>query len=115
MLGGSIGIAASTAVLGRHEKTLLLDPGLLSPDQLASLESAAGSLAPAQHDAVVRTYADAFADDMHVCAAVAGACVLVALAAWRGNPPSMAERRREQAAEEVERRRAAAAVGEGER
>lgn len=66
MLGGSIGIAASTAILGvtqRHKLAHLND----------SSEAQASRAA----------HVDAFREDMVVCAVIAGVCVFVNLVSYR--------------------------------
>ncbi|PQE08806.1 major facilitator superfamily transporter protein [Rutstroemia sp. NJR-2017a WRK4] len=102
IFGGSIGIAASTAVLGATQRRELT--GIVSPEQLASLQSAAASFTSAQLEAVRQAYSDAFHGDMKVCAIVTGACVLVALGTYQRNPPTLEERAIEQKAEEEERK-----------
>ncbi|TGO35759.1 hypothetical protein BHYA_0147g00240 [Botrytis hyacinthi] len=101
ILGGSIGIAASTAILGLAQKTQLT--GIMSPEQLASLESSAKSMSDSQLDSVRQAYSDSFSEDMKVCAIVASVCVLVTVGTWKKNPVTIEQRLREQIAEEVRR------------
>ncbi|TGO67758.1 hypothetical protein BOTNAR_0036g00350 [Botryotinia narcissicola] len=101
ILGGSIGIAASTAILSLAQQTQLI--GIVSPEQLASLESSAKSMTDSQLHAVRQAYSDSFSEDMKVCAIVAGVCVLVTAGTWKKNPVTVEQRLREQIAEEVQR------------
>ncbi|KAF7882767.1 uncharacterized protein EAF02_006130 [Botrytis sinoallii] len=64
ILGGSIGIAASTAILSLAQQTQL--NGIVSPEQLASLESSAKTMTYAQLHAVGQAYSDSFSEDMIV-------------------------------------------------
>lgn len=100
VLGGSLGIAASTAILGVMQARYL--SGLVSPSDLAILHSSSASFAPAQLLAVRKAYSDSFSESMKVCAAVSGACVLVTLLTYRKRPMVIMERRREQVEEYVE-------------
>ncbi|KAM3084421.1 hypothetical protein ACMFMF_001778 [Clarireedia jacksonii] len=102
ILGGSIGIAASTAMLGSTQRRELT--GIVSPEQLASLQSATASFTSAQSEAVRQAYSDAFHGDMKFCAIVAGSCVLVAFGTYQRNPLTIEERAIEQRAEEEERK-----------
>ncbi|KAF7896141.1 hypothetical protein EAF00_006156 [Botryotinia globosa] len=101
ILGGSIGIAASTAILGLVQQTQLT--GIVSLEQLASLESSGKSMTDSQLHAVRQAYSDSFSEDMKVCAIVAGVCVSVTVGTWKKNPVTIEQRLREQIAEEVQR------------
>ena len=106
MLGGSIGIAASTAILGTKQRNAVLTSGLLTPQQLQSLRDALPTLNSAQQQIVQQTYTDAFNDTMVACAIIASICVLVTAGVWQRNPPSMEERRRQQGMNEAMRQQA---------
>lgn len=80
ILGGSIGIAASSAVLAQTLRSQLA--GVADPRQLASLEHHAHGFTESQMTAVREAYAGAFQEEMRVCAAVAGVGIVAALAAW---------------------------------
>ncbi|KAM0165346.1 hypothetical protein ACHAQE_000089 [Botrytis cinerea] len=110
ILGGSIGIAASTAILSLAQQTQLT--GIVSPEQLASLETSAKSMTYAQLHAVRQAYSDSFSEDMKVCAIVAGVCVLVTIGTWKKNPVTIEQRFREQIEEEVQRAKGEAMVSE---
>ncbi|KAK4215687.1 major facilitator superfamily transporter [Rhypophila decipiens] len=85
ILGGSLGIACSSAVLGVE----LTDNGrlsqLLSPEQLAHLAStmSEGVLSEEQKNAVRVAYTDALWEDMVISCAVAGLGLLFALGVYR--------------------------------
>ncbi|KAH7035677.1 major facilitator superfamily domain-containing protein, partial [Microdochium trichocladiopsis] len=78
ILGGSLGIAASSAILGTR-----LGPELahVSPDQLVSATITEDAL-----EQVRRSTADAYALDMQVCTIVAAAAAVSALASWKKLP-----------------------------
>ncbi|TGO78030.1 hypothetical protein BELL_0082g00250 [Botrytis elliptica] len=101
ILGGSIGIAASTAILNLAQQTQLT--GIVSPEQLASLESSAKTMTYAQLHAVRQAYSDSFSEDMIVCAIVASVCVIVTIGTRKKNAVTIEQRLREQIAEEVQR------------
>ena len=103
ILGGSIGIAASTAILGRIEYDQLT--GIVSGFQLASLQYSAKTLSSSQLYAVRKAYSDAFNEDMRACAILAGVCVLLTLGTFQRNPPDIQARRKQQIAEEQKRLR----------
>ena len=105
VLGGSIGIAASTAILGVTQQKELLRPGVVTEEQLANLQIAARRMLPAQLHAVRQAYSDAFNEDMRVCAIVSGVCVLVTLGAFKRNAQPVLERRKQQQLAERKRLR----------
>ncbi|CZT12847.1 related to multidrug transporter [Rhynchosporium agropyri] len=100
VLGGSIGIAASTAILSKMRHRYLSN--ILTTPQLLNLEASSRSLTPAQHLAVQTAYSTSFSESMKVCAAVSGACVLATLITFRRTPMVIMERRDEQAREYTE-------------
>ncbi|KAL1599693.1 hypothetical protein SLS60_007496 [Paraconiothyrium brasiliense] len=108
VFGGSIGIAASTAILGVKQRQRLLETGLLTPSQLQSLRNAMPSLTANEVHAVKQAYTDAFDDTLVVCSIVSGVCLLVTLGCWRKDPLSIAERREQQFKNESLRQRALA-------
>ena len=105
ILGGSIGIAASTAILAATQQSQLIIPGIVSASQLATLQASASTFTMSQIEAVRQAYSDAFSEDMRICAIVAGICILVTLGTFRRNPPSMEDMRRRQYEEEEKRLR----------
>jgi MFS-type transporter involved in bile tolerance (Atg22 family) len=75
ILGGSIGIAASTAIQASYSRSQL--SGILAPEQLANLAGQATTLSATEYAAVRVAYTDALRLMMKVCCAVlAGALVL---------------------------------------
>jgi hypothetical protein len=105
VLGGSIGIAASTAILGVTQRRQLVNTGLISPEQLATLQSSARTFTPEQLHAVRQAYSDAFREDLRVCAIISGVCILVTLGAFRRRPEPILVARRRFVVEEQERLR----------
>ena len=103
VFGGSIGIAASTAILGVTQRSQLT--GIVTEEQLTNLEAAAKTFTEEQLYAVRQAYSDAFNEDMRVCAIVAGICILVTLGAFRRNPQPVMERRKDQMIAEQKRLR----------
>lgn len=103
VLGGSIGIACSTAILGVTEHKQLIAPGIVTDSQLADLQTAAATFSQAQAHAVTQAYGDAFSEDLRVCAIISGICVLVTLGTFQKNRQPVLERRRDQ--QIVEQRR----------
>lgn len=104
ILGGSIGIAASAAILGVAQRREL--GGTVSESQLASLQSAGPTLQPAQLQAIRRAHSNAFNESLRVCAIIAGACVLITLGTFQRHPLDIEERRKQQIMEEGQRQRA---------
>jgi hypothetical protein len=101
VLGGSIGIAASTAILGVVEYNQLR--GIVTNSQLASLRDSEKTFTTSQLQAVRKAYSDAFNEDMRVCAIVAGICVLLTLGTFQRNPLDIQARREQQVVEEDKR------------
>lgn len=106
ILGGSLGIAASTAILGSSQRRNLSD--LVTSAQLASLDSFAKTTSIEQLLAIRKTYSDAFSDDMKVAAVISGVAIFVAGLSFRREKVDVQERRKEKAIEERERLRAIA-------
>ncbi|KAG4435971.1 hypothetical protein IFR05_008552 [Cadophora sp. M221] len=100
VLGGSIGIAASTAILSKMQHRYLAS--ILTPSQLSTLESSSHTLNDTQLLAVRKAYSTTFSESMKVCAAVSGACVLATLITFRKKPIVIMERRGEQIREYTE-------------
>jgi hypothetical protein len=101
VLGGSIGIAASSAILG--SKTQSDTP----PEALAHLASDPSFLSPEEWAAIRTTYTDALKEDMIVCCAILALAMVCTLGVYRRNRVSMEEMYQQRYREEAERRRAA--------
>lgn len=100
MLGGSIGIAMSSAVLAAQEKVQL--DGIVPSTALADLQNA--NLTDAQYAAVRKTYNDAFTETMRVCAIVAGIGILITMGTYSRNRVPLTEQRKQQVQAEIARR-----------
>lgn len=111
VFGGSIGIAASTAILGLTQRKQLT--GVVTEEQLTNLQSAAKTFTEEQLYAVRQAYSDAVNEDLRVCAIVAGICILVTLGAFRRNPQPVRERRKDQMIAEQKRLRELKSRGPG--
>ncbi|KAB5540429.1 hypothetical protein GE09DRAFT_1004881, partial [Coniochaeta sp. 2T2.1] len=116
ILGGSIGIAASSAILGVKTRNQL--SGILSPSQLRGLAGQMSTLTPEQATAVRVAYTDALKEDMVVCCAVLAVGFFLTCGVYRQSRLSLAARHQQQLAEEHTRHAAAAGenvvVGEGQ-
>lgn len=108
ILGGSIGIAASSAMLAQTLRSQLA--GVADPRQLTSLEHNASSFTESQITAIRQAYADAFKEEMRVCTIVAGVGIISGLAAWNRDRTSLSDRRDQSVREEAERRKRAGGV-----
>ena len=64
VLGGSIGIAASTAILGVTQRKELISTGLITTEQLANLQTVVKDFTLEQKIAVRQAYSDAFNEDL---------------------------------------------------
>ncbi|KAK3306951.1 uncharacterized protein B0T15DRAFT_393025, partial [Chaetomium strumarium] len=104
IFGGSIGIAASSAILGTKTRAVLAG-GSVPPEALANLAS--DSLAPEQWALIRRLYTDALKEDMIVCCAVLAAATICTLGVCRRNRVSFEEMMKQRHLEEGERRKAA--------
>ncbi|CAJ2501894.1 Uu.00g047470.m01.CDS01 [Anthostomella pinea] len=108
VLGGSIGIAASSAILG---VTLRKQFGeTVSPEELSSLKGSGSGLTPNQAALVRQAYSDAFNEEMRVCAVVAAVAVLFTFGIFSRKRVTPDEHRQQQIRDEVQRRRNAAVV-----
>ncbi|KAE8448857.1 hypothetical protein EG329_008859 [Mollisiaceae sp. DMI_Dod_QoI] len=96
VLGGSIGIAASTSILGTLQNSHLIKPHLITASQLETLQTSARTMTPAQISAVRQTYSDSFSEGMKVCAAISGACVIATLLTFKRQKMDILGRRKEQ-------------------
>jgi len=99
VLGGSFGIAASTAILRVIEARELRS--VLSPSQLAALDLS--TLNTAQSHAVRQAYAHAFNHTLRISTVLSGISILFALLSYQKNPPTLAERSQQQVAAETAR------------
>jgi MFS family permease len=105
MLGGSIGIAASTAILGVRQRQQLLETGLVSPKQMESLAEALRSLPPAQVFAIRQAYTDAFNETLIICSIISGVALLVTAGGFQKKPMTMDDRRKQQFQNEAARQK----------
>ncbi|KAI1498156.1 major facilitator superfamily transporter [Biscogniauxia marginata] len=105
VLGGSIGIAASSAILGVTLRERF--GGSVQLQQLSSLEGGGSGMTQDQLIAIRQVYSDAFSEDMRVCTIIAGISILLTFGTFSRTRLNVAERRQEQIQEEVRRRKAA--------
>jgi MFS family permease len=103
LLGGSLGIATSSALL--NEKSSQYLASILTPYEQATIGSSDTPLSNEQWSAVRFTYADAFKVEMKVATAVAACSVISAFGAFRKKRLLIAEQRAVVVAQEATRRR----------
>lgn len=107
IFGGSLGIAASSAIL---QTTLQAQvKGSITPQQISSAAAGVSNLDSEDIAAIRRAYADAFRQDMQVCTIIGGIALLWALGTYSRKRLGRAERREQQVEQENERRKVAAA------
>jgi hypothetical protein len=98
-LGGSFGIAASTAILGVIEGRDLRD--IISPSQLTALNIS--SLDATKDQAVRQAYAHAFNHSLRISTIISGSSIIFALLSYQKRPMTLAERTEQQIAFETTR------------
>ncbi|KAF3066534.1 putative MFS-type transporter C16A3.17c [Daldinia childiae] len=103
VLGGSIGIAASSAILGvkLQEQS---GPGQLG--EVLLFESGNESQQEAQLEATILAYAGAFKEDMRVCTIIGAVAILLTFGTFSRNRLTVAERRAQQMIERFGRKKA---------
>lgn len=106
IFGGSVGIAASTAILSTKQRQRLLETGILAPSQIQSLRNTMSHLSPDHVRAVKQAYTDTFDDTLIVCSIISGVCLLVTIGIWEKNPLSIPEKREHQYKMEAMRQKA---------
>ncbi|KPM40058.1 hypothetical protein AK830_g6477 [Neonectria ditissima] len=102
LLGGSLGIATSTALL--HQKINEYLSGVLTPSELATIGGPDTHLSGSQLDSVHYAYAESFRADMKVAAGISAIGVLSTLGAYRRRRLSIQEQRKTLVADEIARR-----------
>ncbi|KAL0933056.1 major facilitator superfamily transporter [Colletotrichum truncatum] len=102
ILGGSLGIAASTAILGTMMREELA--GLVEPEQL-SIHGAGMALSETQATAVRKVYADSFRQAMKVSTILSSIAILISLGTYHRNRVSIEVKRQLHIKAEIERRR----------
>jgi hypothetical protein len=112
IFGGSIGIAASSAILGAKTRSEMAGSSV-PPEMLAHMASDPSALPPDQWTLVRRVYTDALKEDMIVCCAVLAAAMVCTLGIYRRNAVSYEEMMKQRYREEGERRRAAPEAARG--
>ncbi|KAI1074625.1 major facilitator superfamily transporter [Whalleya microplaca] len=104
VLGGSIGIAASSAVLGVTMQGQF-DP--VQPGQPSFLETQGNATEDRRLDVLRQAYSDAFNKDMRICMIISAIAILLTFGTFRKKRPTIAERREEQTQAEVPNRQSA--------
>lgn len=107
ILGGSIGIATSSVILGVKTRAQLT--GVLTPEQMRGLAAVESSLTPAQYAAVRNAYTDALKEHMMVCCVILAVGFFLTLGVYRKNRVSMQEQQQQRVLEERQRRQATVA------
>ncbi|VUC20171.1 unnamed protein product [Clonostachys rosea] len=104
ILGGSLGISASTLLLQNEIRQHLV--GLLTAEQLQTLGHVGTPLTEIQQEALEMAYSNMFRNGMLVATGVAGLGILTTLLAFRRERKNFQEQRQQRVVEERERRRA---------
>ncbi|KAI1456625.1 major facilitator superfamily transporter [Annulohypoxylon moriforme] len=102
VLGGSIGIAASSAIVGTRIKDQV---GTSEAGWLPSPEGAGNSLTRNQQIAVRQAYSDAFNEDMRVCAIIGAFAVLVSFGMLSQRWSRMADHTKQHTKERTEEKK----------
>lgn len=107
IFGGSLGIAASSAIL---QTTLQAQVGgSITSQQISSAKAGVTGSDSDDMAMIRRAYADAFRQDMRVCTIIAGIALLWALGTYSRTRIERAERREQQVKQENKRRKIATA------
>ncbi|CAG9946739.1 unnamed protein product [Clonostachys rosea f. rosea IK726] len=104
ILGGSLGISASTLLLQNEIRQHLA--GLLTAEQLQTLGHVGTPLTEIQQEALELAYSNMFRNGMLIAAGVGGLGILTTLPAFRRERKNFQEQRQERVVEERERRTA---------
>jgi hypothetical protein len=99
-LGGSLGIAASTAILAEKTRAQLSN---WSPEQLSNLAAPEANLTPAQYNAVRIAYTDSLRDEMRVCLGILTLAFFITLGVYDHNRISIDDAMRARELEEEAR------------
>ncbi|KAK3379897.1 major facilitator superfamily transporter [Lasiosphaeria ovina] len=111
ILGGSIGIAASSAILGVKSKAAV-EAGAVSASQLSHVSSEAASVSPEQWAVIRGVYTDTLKEGMTVGCIVLAAGVVASLFVYSRSRVPIEEKFRQRYREEAERRQRTAAKPE---
>jgi hypothetical protein len=103
-LGGSLGIAASSAVLGTTLRSRLA--GIVDFQLLNTLENVMGELSQEQQSAVRGAYSDAFTRYMRICTIIACISIPLTLIGWTRERVKITDRTQQKTKDEIARRRA---------
>ncbi|KAK8059704.1 hypothetical protein PG996_009634 [Apiospora saccharicola] len=106
VLGGSLGIAASSAILGRY----LVD--IANPGQLTAIAHNPEDFTLEQLQALREAFSEAFNMDMRICAIVGVFGVFFACAGWTRSRQTLETLRKNSLVEDAQMRRARHQVGE---
>ncbi|CAN8102799.1 unnamed protein product [Discula destructiva] len=103
MLGGSIGIAMTTALLAAHQRNGgLLD--IVSPADLNNLAGGMKNLTDSQQAVIRNAYNGTFTETMKICAIVASFGVMLTMGTFRRGRTTLTGQRAGQVREEIARR-----------
>ena len=94
LLGGVIGLAASTIIFNEHVGRDL--SSLLTAQQVYALRqslNALPSFSEEQQEAVRTTFARSFNDQLRICTYVSAVCWVVVLASWSRSPVDLTKRK----------------------
>ncbi|KAI0391812.1 major facilitator superfamily transporter [Xylariaceae sp. FL0594] len=100
VFGGSLGIAASSAILGVTLQQVVGKS--VTPQQLSSLGGGHADLTPGQLASIRKAYSDAFRKDMQVCTIIAGVALLWAIGTYNRKRLTRAGKEGQRASEKLE-------------
>lgn len=104
MLGGSIGIAITAALLAAKQREDLLSHGIMSLAEMQRLPANMRDLTKEQQAAVRGVYNDTFTETMRICAIVASIGVIVSMGTFRKSRRTLTTQRYQQIEAEMARR-----------
>ena len=113
VFGGSLGIAASSAILGVSLSAQV--DGSVTSEQIASVGNGNDNLTPSALPATRRAYPDAFREDMRVSTIISGIAVIWALGTYSRKRLDRTRQREQRVKDEMERRKTAVAAGSPQR
>ncbi|KAK4165170.1 major facilitator superfamily transporter [Cladorrhinum sp. PSN259] len=112
ILGGSIGIAVSSALLAAKARDIM-GPGALNPEMLAHVNHTGTTISAEQWMMIGSIYTEAIRDDMVICCAVLGVGALCSLTIYRRHRLPVDEIMRQRLKHEADRQQALARLGLG--
>lgn len=92
IFGGSLGIAAFTAILGTKQRHDLIDRRIIKAWELSAMENAPLYHSREDWEAIQKTYSNSVKQALMVCAIMAGLAMLLSVGFWERNAISMQDK-----------------------